>query len=763
MTSVNRLWAWWTLMALLLVVVYVPLLTAGPVGEDYPVLVEASRSVHAELGGEADGGADLFYDREGTAGRPLAALSLGTTSWLWTRAGVWTPFALFGLRLENLILLLTCAWFLGHFVRRLVVPWTGAEQADAARFAAWMILALHPLSVSAVAAPAARGDLLGGLLAAAAGTAFLRGRQERSYLYVALAAILTFTTTLASELGYLLPVWLAVIEYYSSRRYRPGRVRIRTAVTTLVVFGLFAALDLVLRAIQELPLWPRDLERTCHMLGDFGQFWTALLNGLEKLGVLMIPVGDGGFAGIGYVIAVLLVVLVLQPALHAGRSAPRFWATVLTAWLALVVMTESMRAFLVVHPGDFSGAAGLFPAVLVMSIGLSLGSTAVSGVRRYGIPVVAALLFSVLARSNAVGLRAASDEGRVFRSEVGMVIAEGGSRQHYLILDPPEIVLAHTVTPERLEWMFDPAIGGAGGSAEELWVRPAQAAALLGFAREPEFDSLRGSGLTVVLPAERIDSASPTSWASQRFASVTETPTVISWRNLTPDPTDDQSRLARGHWSGADGAVPFLADSASIEHIVVDLPPGTPCFGSPEILWRARGGLAHGGRLVGIWTAGPEGPRAVFDPGTSLAWLLGPRVDILLLMGSLADVPGAEVFSAPPPVPGVSGPIVDEEDEEDWSFRPIAAELSRPASGEEEWPIDSEETWVLTLLDLEGYAYAEIDCEFEEAEEEGEDGVWIAPDAAATAAGLRSAEGTLAWALERRIEGVVLERSRGRF
>ena len=70
---------------------------------------------------------------------------------------------------------------------------------------------------------------------------------------------------------------------------------------------------------------------------------------------------------------------------------------------------------------------------------------------------------------------------------------------------------------------------------------------------------------------------------------------------------------------------------------------------------------------------------------------------------------------------------------------------------------------MLTLLDLEGYGYAEIDCEFEEAEEEGEDGLWIAPDAAAAAAALRSTEGTLAWALERRVEGVVLERSRGRF
>jgi len=749
-------------MALLLVVVYVPVLTAGPVGEDYPVLVEASRSVQEELGGEADGGADLFHDREGTGGRPLAALSLGTTSWLWTSEGVWTPFAIFGLRLENLILLLTCAWFLGHFVRRLVVPWTGAEQADAARFAAWMILPLHPLSVSAVAAPAARGDLLGGLLAAAAGTAFLRGRQERSVLWVALAAVLTCATTLASELGFLLPVWLAVIEYYSSRRYRPGRVRLRTAVTTLFVFALFAGVDVLLRGIQELPLWPRDLGRTAELLGSLGGWWEALLNGLEKLGVLMIPVGEGGFAGIGYVIAVLLVVLVLQPAFHAGRSAPRFWVTVLTAWLALVVMTESMRAFLVVYPGNFSDAAGLFPAVLVMAIGLSLGSTAVSGVGRHAIPIVAALLFSVLARSNALGLRAASEEGSTFRGEVGLVVAEGGGRQHYLVLAPPGVVHGHAVTPERLAWVFDPAVGGTAANAEALWVRPATAAALLAFAREPEFDALRESGLTVVLPSDRLDSASSSAWAAQRLATPTETASVLAWRNVEPDPADERSRLARGHWSGADGDVPFLADSASIEHVTVDLPPETPCLGAPEVYWRAREGVVHGGRLVGIWTKGPEGPRAVFDPGTSLAWLLGPRVDSLLLMGTLADAPEAAVFSAPPPVPGVSGPLLEEEDDDDWEFRPIAAELCLPAGGEEEWPEASEEAWVLTLLDLEGYAYAEIECEFEEADEEGEDGRWVAPDVATTAAALRVEGGRLAWGFEHRVGGVVVERSRGR-
>jgi hypothetical protein len=761
MTSENRLWAWWVLMAILLVVVYVPVLTSGPVGEDFPVLVESSRAVHPELGGEADSGADLFYDREGTGGRPLAALSLGTTSWIWTSGGVWTPFALFGLRLENLILLLTGAFFLGHFVRRLVVPWTGSEQADASRFAAWMILSLHPLSVSAVASPAARGDLLGGLLAAAAGTVFLRGRQERNVLLVALAAVLTLATTLASELGYLLPVGLAVIEYYSSRRYRPGRVRLRTALTTGLVFSLFAGLDMALRAAQDLSIWPRDLMRSVGVFGDIGSFWSALLGGFEKLGVLIIPVNGGGFAGIGYVLAVLIIVLVLQPALHAGRSAPRFWVTVLTGWLVLVVMTEAMRATLVVYPGDFSCAARLYPAVLVMAIGLSLGATAVTGVRRYGFPVVIALLFSVLARSNALGLAAAADEGRVFTTEIGMVIAEGGRRQRYLIVDPPENTRAHAVVPGELEWMFDPAVGGRSSPAEELWVRPAQAAAILSLAREPEFDTLREVGLTVVLPADRIPSASPTSWVSQRFVSSAETPDVLSWRNVSPDLADDDSRFGRGHWSGADGAVPFLADSAGIEHITVDAPADTPTHGPPEIYWRARGGLAHGGTLVGIWTEGPNGLRAVFDPGTSLAWLLGPRIDSLLLMGHLADTAGAEVYAAPPPVPGVTEPALDE-DEEDWVFQPTSSELIRPLGGEE--------LWILTLLDLEGYAYAEIECEFEEAEPGDEDdeafvpdGFWIAPDAAGLATSLRRRKGGLAWALERRIEGQIIERSRGRF
>jgi hypothetical protein len=761
LSSRDRVRAWWALVLVLFVAVYAPLFGAGPVGEDLPVLVEASRALHPELGGGLDLGADLLYTRAGTDARPLAALSLGTSDWLWTQSGVWTPFALALLRLENLFLLLLTAYLLGRFVRRLVVPWTGIDQAVAAGYAAWLLLCVHPLSVSAVASPAARGDLIGSALAAGAGTAFLRGRQERRYGFVVLAALLTLAGTFASELGLLVPFGLALIEYYSSRRYRPGRVRVRTALTTLFVFGAFSCVDLVVRALEGVSPWPAELARSASTLLSFGDFFAAILHAFEKVGVLMVPVNGGGEGGLGYVLAVLALVAVLQPALHAFRSAPRFWATVLLAWLGVILATTSLRASTRVAIGEFTHAAGLLPAVAFMAIGLGLAGTAVTGRRRYGLPLLAALLMTVLARANAVGLRLAADEGLSFRHQVSDVVAEGGVEQHYLVVDAPETVGGYQVLPQELSWVFDVALGFQP-QHDTLSARRISSEALLGFAREPEFDELRRKGLVVVLrrsngaPETPVREAQPSAkvplpqsgrWRGQALELSGLAPKVVGWRNVEPGSGEEQAVLGRGHWTGVSGDVPYLADSAAIEQLTVDVvaDESTELESSPSVFWRARGALARGGDLRGVWVRLEGGRRAVFDTGATLEWLLGPRVDSLLLLGSLADAPGAEVWATPPPIAGVSDLEIRGED---WWFSPALDDTDLFDGARSEW--------VVTLLDLADLRYLEVPCEYEPGE-----GL-VAEDVEELVERFWSGRSRLAWALERRVGEVVLGRSGGR-
>jgi hypothetical protein len=762
----RRSGSWWALLGILVLVAHASLFGVGPVGEDFRTLVDASRAVHSELGGAADAGADAYFDRAGTAGRPLAALSLGLSSWLWTSGGVWTPFAIGCLRLENLVLLFLVSYGLGRFLRRLVAPWTGSEHANAAATAAFMILMVHPLSVAAVASPAARGDLLAGVLAMGAGAAFLRGRQDRNYLFVALAALCTFGSTLASELGFLCPIWLAVIEYASSRRYRPRHVRLRTALTTLVVFSAFAGLDVALRIWLKVDPWPAELRASLATFTSFGDALLACFNGLTKLGVLILPVNGSNAGGFGFVCGALLLVAVVQPALHAGLSAPRLWITMLGVWLALVLLAQVPRATLNVGPNDFSDSAGLFPAVVVMAIGIGLSSTAVSGSRRQGIPLIVAFLLCALARSNARGWRYAAKDARTLQIQVGEIVKCEGTSPRYFVIDPPGLVDLFRVTPRDLGWMFDEAISGVPGRAEEYSFQPQSAAAFLAFTRLSEFDEARSSSLVVVFPNHLVTPAGRGRWVGETLGPAHASGDVVEWRNPSDESETAQGKPSGGHWRSADGGTPFFADSAGIECITVaPRPPASSAGPEPAALyWRSRGSVVRGGLLSGVRLEDGGGQHVVFDPGSSLAWLLGPRVDSLLLMGELAEGAGAEVWAAPPSVPDLSEPAIDGDD---WYFghpKPSRIAPSPPTSdpaaelddaGAELRP-PQEESWILTLLDLESFEYVEILCEFDG------DGSLQAEDAEEISQSLRSVPGSLAWGVEHRVDGVVIERSGGR-
>ena len=165
---------------------------------------------------------------------------------------------------------------------------------------------------------------------------------------------------------------------------------------------------------------------------------------------------------------------------------------------------------------------------------------------------------------------------------------------------------------------------------------------------------------------------------------------------------------------------------------------------------------------MGVWLEDPGGRQVVFDPGSSLAWLLGPRVDSLLLMGGLAESPGAEVWSAPPEVQDLREPEVDGDDWHFGSPKPTRLAPAQPVPDraanvvEAGGALEPEASWVLTLLDLDTFEYEEITCEFDG------DGVLLASDAEEISQSLRSRPGSLAWGVEHRVEGIVIERSGGR-
>ena len=100
---------------------YGPLKGAGPVGDDFQVLSDASRIAWPSEDGAEEFSFSELFQVHGQDERPLAALSLLLTSRLWTTAGEWTPSAVFGLRLENLALLLLAAIGISRFMRRMLI------------------------------------------------------------------------------------------------------------------------------------------------------------------------------------------------------------------------------------------------------------------------------------------------------------------------------------------------------------------------------------------------------------------------------------------------------------------------------------------------------------------------------------------------------------------------------------------------------------------------------------------------------------------
>jgi hypothetical protein len=703
---------------------YAPLARAGFVGDDLPILVHASR-----LAWPATPGAEFEWSSllEGGA-RPLAAASLALSSRLWSDAGTWDPSAAAWLRLENLILLLLAGWMIGRTVQRALVPWYGSEVARSASWASAMILAAHPLSVSVVASPAARGELVALAFGALSAALFMRARQERSSARLLAALLCAALSGLASDLALLLPLILAVLEYSSARRHRSVAARLRTALTTVVGFAVLVSLDVWIGAALGVARAPEEIVEGLVARGRADQGAAMLDCSIEKLGVLLLPVPPGIHAGTGYAIAGALLFFALIPAVIAARSAPKLWGWILLAWSAAIALALVPDARTCVHATELANAYVLLPGAVAMAAGLAVTSTAVSGIRRTLLPLLVGTGYAMLAHAAAGAWPVASAELEAFADDIARARETHGRDVRLFVLAPPGQAAGLEVIGDSLPLLVHPSIDrhGRGGVSRTADVSPPPVgidrAALFALAREPEFEQLCAAGAVLLLEPQGDPRTARRESLELEPAETSEGP--LFWRD--------------------DGSSPVLSlDPRRSRALRVTALPDASTAELPLMGWRSRSeSIEKKGEIVGVWIAGEDGPVAFFDLHRSLPWLAGKRIARIWFERSLSRIVSAEILADVPTLAGVDSPrIVDDA----WAFDPpLAATLPRALHGEARW--------VVGVLDLVRYRYAE----FAASE--------VAPVLLFNGAAEweRVTDGPIVWSLEYRVGDTTLARAGGR-
>ena len=711
----------WTLLLLgLVALVYAPLRSAMPVGDAPRVLA----TVASSSGG--DGMRELFgLARDGVG--PLGAASLALSDRMWRGDGTWEGGALAMLRAENLVLHLLAALGLGFFVRRLLEPWTSRDHAYAAGLAATFLFALHPFAPSAVVSPASRGDLLAAALVLLASAAFLRGRQRREPRLVTLSALAVLVAGLASELAWLVAPLLALAELVSARRSRAPGARQRTALTTLLVFGALSGSGMLLALVLGLDPVPPRLRAGLAMFDSWGGAWDGFALGLERFGLLLFPINARGTGLFDFVALGLLLLLVLHPALGAARAAPRLWSTVLLGWFAGMLLAQVSVADLRVHPNDWTHARQLLAGAAVMSAGLAIAATAVSGRRRVVVPVLVVLGLGLLARADSDCQNRAGRPARRLQSDLVEALQRFSSARHLFVVDPPGLVRAHLSVAPDLGWLVHESLVGEAAPPGGTRLRGLGADALRDLLLLPESDALREQGWVVDLPFAALGLDRP---LGERTALL-----------LAPS----SGELGLRAWQNT-GESPLLElDASAAKSLLASPPPGRPLVLPPLMRWRASGDPALPAGLEGTWIAGKAGPVAVFDLGRSLAWSFAGTVERIWLEGGVADPAEARLEPALPVLLGAEEPRVRGDD---WVF-----ELDAEAPT----PFGLDQTFVLSLLDLASLRRVQIPAYLTA------DGELVAEDVEPLVRRMRRADGgALSWSLEHRAAGRAIARVGGR-
>lgn len=704
-------------------IAYTPLVGGGHRGEDLALLIRA-----AELPGFR---LEALYrvDGEGSAlANLLAAIHVrahGFDRALW-------------LRLEGIGLLLLAACGLGLFLRRLLLPWTGREHAAAAGLAVVPLLAAHPLAGGLVADLGARDELLALTFATWSGAFFLWGRQDRVFRCTVISAVLCALAGAAGELGLLLPVVLVVAELTSSHRYRVLRERLRTGANTLLFFGFAASVDLLLRAGRTSEgLAPGIVEGVLACNGPEGI--ASVVEGVgRKLGMLVLPVNPAvGKTGglVGTVLALVVLLAAIQPALVAARAAPRLWGWILGLGFVGLLLGLLPALAVDVRP-DFPTHAGVLAgSCAVVAAGLALASTSLSGPRRTLLPWGAAFVYAALAHGNAGPWREAADTVADLRADLELAREIYGADTQLMVLDAPERTRGVEPFGDSLESLVHPRL--VGGEAPPGGVLGMTEKAFLALVREREFEALRARRLVVMFPASSLEGSdlAPLRRGGSRLAV------------RLPEPA---STAGTRVWRGEARSPDLDVDALSSPLVRARATEAADVSAEPRLAWRPFGeSRLHQGTLPCVWVeAGPE-PVLYADTGASLAWNLGNRIRRVWFEGGLGAVSEARILEAPEPLPRPGDadgpPLLPTEDGDDWVFARPRTELVEATL--------QRGRFVLGLLSLADHEYVEL-----MVEPLGPD-VLRAPDAAARVA---SMGGPVAWFLDYRIEGATLARARGR-
>lgn len=701
--------------ACLLAYIYGPLLGVGPFGRD---LALATALSEVQLSAP-----EVLYTLPGIKDRPLAALSLILSRKLWVPTGAWYGPEITFFRLENLGLLLLAAFGLRKVLSRSLVPFLGADSARSASVAAALFFLLHPLAVSSVARATERGELI----AMAAGLwglhLFLRARQDREYALVAAAGLLFTVAAFAGRVAIFLPPLVFGLEFLSARRHRPKAQRLRTASTAFLLAALLVGVERAWRLALAVP-------------GGFGGGPSdrGALDGLalwvEKLGVLLLPVDTYGAGRAGFALVAVTHLVALHPGLVAARTAPRLWGRLLVGWTVALLVVEATCANERVLPGSLEGAEQLFPALLVMAVGLGITSTAIQGARRTLVPVLVCGTYALLGHGHAGPFGWAGEAVAELRDDLAVAADQQGWKGRYLVIDPPETVAGVEALRGNLPLLMGPAMQPESPietRAKSPWAGGAKWEAFAALAPHPLLGQWRAEGLCLVMPAEP---GAASGRRTQRTLPVPGEP--------FPGAEEPSGREGRtGPWA-------LDVDPFELGFLSARPPAGARTAEPPVVRWEALSERPEG-ELFGVWVHGPSGLEARFCLTASRLWLLSERVLSVRFPGALSQRSHALAAAS---VPALPDSVQPRRVRDDWLFDVGAVELPEPLRGEV--------LWVLSILDparleLQQYVLGEAGG-----------GKLRATGLAARAAELQAAGGDLLWTLEPQIEGVALARALGR-
>ena len=575
-------------------------------------------------------GADLaLYPADGG---PVSALSaLGNASLELTRSLFGTPGlhaggAVRALRAENALYLFLACLVCSALLRRTLRAWLGDEVGFAAQRAAVVLLPLHPWCVLAVASASARGELLGLFLASVSAFAFLRARQQAEQRWLAASLALALGAGWASAGSWLLAPLCAILEWIVARRHRSALARVRTTFTTLAGFALALLL----------PHWLAGGGLQLPGLG--GEVWADWLSGLGRVLVPVQPF-EADFARAALAGAALLIVL--QPALVAARSAPRTWGRFALAWsLLMFVCLLPAPNGAARGPADLAGLRWMCAPALCLGVACAAAATAHSGWKRALFPWVLALALLALDQPIVRVWPAAT------RRLEGLVeLLEGLAREtprrpaEIVLLSPPRKERGLVLLPEAsaARWLSH-----AAGLEHEIVL--ADAAELTAWAGSASFPP----EVCIVQP-----SAS------------SEAPFLADVLPATRDVQRRASADAPQSWRDRPGKHQLLdVDPQWLRCVRVRLPADAPHAGRPRLDWRGDD-RTPAASAEGVWIEGADGPVALFDLARDARWLLRGRVRSITLEGGAPDL-AYEVLPALPE-PALAGELTEQSGR--WSAR----------------------------------------------------------------------------------------------